>query len=181
MCARVRYSSPAFSCDDDMSRCPNFSVRSLMILSSGELSILPLVSLSHLVPSPGNWQSTRFLQRTLIHSARLGNTWTTEPLTLISSKRYTGLRLIDDDRFQWVCGRWLIVSKDMKQLRSRDVETGSERLLWDHGSFAHWGTTSVIIPQGRFIYVVVHLRRGHLAEPVYVSTVACYPSVIPSE
>lgn len=122
-----------------------------------------------LPPGPFPWQSTHFLQRTLVYSARLANTWTTEPLTLISRKIYTGPRSIDEDRFQWVCGRWLIVSKDMKQLRSRDVETGSERVLWDHGSFANWGSTSVVISQGHFIYVAVHLGRGRLADPVYVS------------
>lgn len=61
------------------------------------------------------------------------------------------------------------MSKEMKQLRSRDVETGSERVLWDHGPFAYWATTSVVIPQGHFIYVAVHLGKGRLADPVYVS------------
>ncbi|KAH0834235.1 hypothetical protein J3R83DRAFT_11552 [Lanmaoa asiatica] len=119
-----------------------------------------------LPPGPFPWQSIRFLQRTLVHSARLANTWTTEPLTLISCKTYTGPPWIGDDRFQWVRGRWLIVSKGMKQLLSRDIETGSERVLWDHGSFAYWGATSVMIPQQYFIYVAVHLGSGRLEDPV---------------
>ncbi|KAF8554039.1 hypothetical protein OG21DRAFT_1509348 [Imleria badia] len=119
-----------------------------------------------LPPGPFPWQTTRFLQRALVHSARLARAWTTEPLTLISKKVFTGPRSIEDDRFKWVCGRWLIVSKDMKQLRSRDVETGSEQVLWDHGSFAFWAAASVMNPLEHFIYVAVHLDKGRLSNPV---------------
>ncbi|KAF8126286.1 hypothetical protein EV363DRAFT_584455 [Boletus edulis] len=103
-----------------------------------------------LPPGPFHWQSIHFLQRALVHSARLARTWTTEPLTLISRKVFTGPRTVEDDRFKWVHGRWLIVSKDMKQLRSRDIETGSEQVLWDHGSFAFWAATWVMNSTGHF-------------------------------
>lgn len=122
-----------------------------------------------LPPGPFPWQSIHFLQRALVHSARLARAWTTEPLTLLSRKIFTGPRSIEDDRFKWVRGRWLIVSKNMKQIRSRDVETGSEQVLWDHGSFANWAAASVMNPLGHLIYVAVHLGAGRLADPVYVS------------
>ena len=122
-----------------------------------------------LPPGPFPWQSIHFLQRALVHSARIAHVWTAEPLTRISKKVFTGPRSIEDDRFKWVRGRWLIVSKNMKQLRSRDVETDSEQLLWDHGSFAYWAAASVMNPLGHFIYVAVHLGKGHLEDPVYVS------------
>ncbi|KAG6377948.1 hypothetical protein JVT61DRAFT_14742 [Boletus reticuloceps] len=115
---------------------------------------------------PFNWQSIHFLQRALVHSTRLARTWTTEPLTLISRKVFTGPRTVEDDRFKWVHGRWLIVSKDMKQLRSRDIETGSEQVLWDHGSFAFWAATWVMNSTGHFIYIAVHLGKGHVTDPV---------------
>ena len=118
---------------------------------------------------PFPWQSTRFLQRALVHSAQLARAWTTEPLTLISEKVFTGPRSIEEDRFKWVCGRWLLVSKGMKQLRSRDVESGSEQVLWDRGAFTFWAAASVMNPLGHFIYVAVHLGKGHLTDPVYVS------------
>lgn len=119
-----------------------------------------------LPPGPFPWQSIHFLQRTLVHSARLARVWTTKPLTLISRKVFTGPRSIEDDRFKWVCGRWLIVSKNMKQLRLRDVETDSEQVLWDHGPFAHWAAASVMNPLGHFVYIAVHLKKGYLEDPV---------------
>lgn len=57
----------------------------------------------------------------------------------------------------------------MKQLRSRDVESGSEQVLWDRGAFTFWAAASVMNPLGHFIYVAVHLGKGHLTDPVYVS------------
>lgn len=122
-----------------------------------------------LPPGPFPWQSTHFLQRTLVHSARLACVWATKPLTLISRKVFNGPRSIEDDRSKWICGRWLIVSINMKQLQSRDVETGSEQVLWDHGPFAYWAAASVTNPLGHFIYVAVHLKKGYLEDPVYVS------------
>lgn len=51
-----------------------------------------------------------------------------------------------------------------------DVETGANRVIWDHsqGAFAGWSTTAVVAPQGRLLFVVVHLERGRLADPVCV-------------
>lgn len=57
----------------------------------------------------------------------------------------------------------------MKQLESRDVETGSQQLLWDHGTFAFWAAASVMCPVGHFMYIAVHLGKGHVTDPVYVS------------
>ncbi|KAF8439697.1 hypothetical protein L210DRAFT_3540024 [Boletus edulis BED1] len=54
----------------------------------------------------------------------------------------------------------------MKQLRSRDIETGSEQVLWDHGSFAFWAATWVMNSTGHFIYIAVHLGKGHVTDPV---------------
>lgn len=128
-----------------------------------------------LPPGPFPWQSIHFLQRALVYSARLASTWITDPLTRISTKTFTGPRAVEHDRFRWVSGRWLLVSKDMKQIISRDIDTGLEQLLWDHGSFSGWAATSLMTPRAHIFCIVIHLHRGHLEDPVYVFCLARSP------
>ena len=56
----------------------------------------------------------------------------------------------------------------MKQLQSRDLETGLEQVLWEGDSFAFWSVTSVMNSLGHLVYIALHMVKGRLEDPVYV-------------
>ncbi|KAF8548843.1 hypothetical protein OG21DRAFT_668791 [Imleria badia] len=117
-------------------------------------------------PGPFPWQSTKFLQRTLVQSARLARRWTSQPINIIS--RYS-LRVPSEiESSEWVGGRWLLTCIEMKQLVSRDLDTGSEQLLCQSDDqWVSWSATSCLMStRGHLVYVGLCAENGHPGDRV---------------
>ena len=105
-------------------------------------------------PGPFAWQSTKFLQRALLQSARLAHCWTSQPIKVVSThKSFHQIR--PRDPCQWVCERWFIVSRGMRQFVSHDVDTGVEQTLchWDRQLITWSATCCVTSTRGHLLYV----------------------------
>ncbi|KAG6374749.1 hypothetical protein JVT61DRAFT_4125 [Boletus reticuloceps] len=125
-------------------------------------------------PGPFPWQSTDFLRRTLVQSARLARHWTSQPIRFLS-RHSLPLRHGDDCR--WVCGRWLILRKSTKQLVSHNVDTGVEQTLYQWGDQCiSWSATCLTSYRGGLLYVVLCIGNGHTIDGVHVSDYSMHSS-----
>ena len=107
-------------------------------------------------PGPLPWQSTKFLQQNLVHSARLSQCWTSQPMKIISRHP---VPLGSAEEWGWVDGRWLILCTGMAQLVSHDVDTGSKYILYQSGDqfIQSWRATCCrMSTRGLLLYVVLH-------------------------
>ncbi|KAF8449357.1 hypothetical protein L210DRAFT_2661149 [Boletus edulis BED1] len=131
-------------------------------------------------PGPFPWQSTDFLRRTLVQSARLAQRWTSQPIRILS-RHSLPLAYYDDCR--WVCGRWLILRESTKQLVSHDVDTGFEQTLYQWHELANqcisWSATCRLTSsRGGLLHVVLCIGndRVKLLEFRVAFRSAIYPS-----
>ncbi|KAF8121086.1 hypothetical protein EV363DRAFT_1366835 [Boletus edulis] len=105
-------------------------------------------------PGPFSFQSTRFLEQTLIRSERLEECWTTQPMQAVSS---TQIRLQGSALGQprIIDARWLITFESYRQIVFHDIETRSRQVLWEEtGLITFWDVTSVTSTGGLSVYVV---------------------------
>ncbi|KAF8838156.1 hypothetical protein BDN67DRAFT_971963 [Paxillus ammoniavirescens] len=105
-------------------------------------------------PGPFPWQSIEFLERTLVQSEQLSRKWTSGSLK-VTARALPSLNPTDWDL---LFGRWLIWTDDTTNLRSHDLDTGAEQVLWQvedssTSSFAACPTTSV---DGRMINIILY-------------------------
>ncbi|KAF8552701.1 hypothetical protein OG21DRAFT_90322 [Imleria badia] len=108
-------------------------------------------------PGPFPWQSTKFLQRTLVQSARLAQCWTSLPLKIISKRSLQAPR----GSSRWVSERWLFTCIKRKQLVSHDLNTGHEQTLYQSDEWASWSATSCLrSTRGHLVYVVFCTEYG---------------------
>ncbi|KAF9237529.1 hypothetical protein BU15DRAFT_63086 [Melanogaster broomeanus] len=104
-------------------------------------------------PGPFPSQSTAFLESTLLHSEQLSRKWTSKPVKI------TARVLPAENPLQWALlfGRWIVWSGDEMDIRCRDLDAGTEQLLWQAGDkplyFVACSTTSA---DGRLIYIIVY-------------------------
>ncbi|KAF9243100.1 hypothetical protein BU15DRAFT_59973 [Melanogaster broomeanus] len=109
-------------------------------------------------PGPFAYQSTQFLEHTLVQSERLAQTWTSQPIKVIS-------RTLVPPRFysvqpQWtvLSGRWLIWC-ETTQLLWRDLDGGSPQVLWDGDvQLVYFDACLVTSVDAQRIYVVLRSR-----------------------
>ncbi|KAF9237010.1 hypothetical protein BU15DRAFT_63517 [Melanogaster broomeanus] len=130
-------------------------------------------------PGPFPSQSTKFLERTLLHSEQLFRTWTSEPAKI------TGRVLPVPNPPQWdvLSGRWFVWMDADMNIRCHDLDTDAEQVLWQHegDELFHFVASTTASPAGRLIYIILYddaptLRRlleyrveedsGSLSDPV---------------
>ncbi|KAG9312549.1 hypothetical protein JVU11DRAFT_6944 [Chiua virens] len=98
---------------------------------------------------PFLWQSRQFLERTLIHSERISQTWTSEPIRIVSSLH--GPRIPSNPSpvstsFDFIFGR-LFIWCEGNQILTQDVDTGIGRLLWEGCEpISSLDTCSLVLP-----------------------------------
>ncbi|KAF8548841.1 hypothetical protein OG21DRAFT_1500760 [Imleria badia] len=112
-------------------------------------------------PGPFSWQSTRFLQHTLVQSARLAQCWTSQPISVISTHLLRAPP--ESDSIVWVCGRWLITCVEMRRVVSYDLDTHSEQLLCQSDDeWVSWSATSSLMStRGHLVYVGLCTKNSH--------------------
>ncbi|KIJ08117.1 hypothetical protein PAXINDRAFT_173094 [Paxillus involutus ATCC 200175] len=120
-------------------------------------------------PGPFLWQSTECLERTLVQSEQLSRKWTSEPL------KFAARALPDLYPTQWALlfGRWFIWTDDTTNLRSHNLDTGVEQVLWqveESSRFVACPTTSV---DGRMINIILY-DVGEVGSPPTVTNLLEY-------
>lgn len=114
-------------------------------------------------PGPFPFQSTRFLEQTLLRSERLGEYWTTQPIQAVSS---TQIRLVGPSLGypRILGGKWLLTFESFKQIVLHDVETRSRQVVWeDTGLITSWDACSVMSDGGLLIYVVFRQNTSEVS------------------
>lgn len=105
---------------------------------------------------PFRWQSTEFLEHTLVQSEQLSRKWASEPLKF-AARALPGLY---PAHWDLLFGRWLIWTDDTTDLCSHDLETGDEQVLWqveESSSFVAYPTTSA---DGRMVNIILYRMGG---------------------
>ena len=116
-------------------------------------------------PGPFPWQSTQFLEHVLIHSARVSQTWTSQPISIVS--RVQGPRISTkpspiSTSFDFLLGR-LFIWCEGEQLLAQDVETGAGRLLWEATEpISSLDACSLTLPDAERVFIALR----HVDEPV---------------
>ncbi|KAF8548845.1 hypothetical protein OG21DRAFT_668942 [Imleria badia] len=119
-------------------------------------------------PGPFSWQSIKFLQRTLVHSARLAQHWTSQPMNVFSRHSLRVPLGPSTWANEWACERWLIICTGSRQLVSHDLYTGSEQLLcqWED-PWVSWSAASCLgSTRGHLLYVGLCAENGHSGDRV---------------
>ncbi|KAF8439919.1 hypothetical protein L210DRAFT_3541136 [Boletus edulis BED1] len=90
-------------------------------------------------PGPFSWQSTRYLERTLVQSELVSKTWTSQPPKLLSRTltEWTG------SDFIWtvVFGRWCIFLEGSK-IRCYDIDSDTYHSLYDGAAYPNFRFTA---------------------------------------
>ena len=109
-------------------------------------------------PRPLPFQSSRYLEDTLLRSERLARSWTTEPMQEISSVEIP----IDQGESlgypKVLCGKWCIYCESSTKfvLRNVDSNTCTPQVLWeDVPSITCWDAHSVISADGQLVLCCV--------------------------
>lgn len=116
-------------------------------------------------PGPFLWQSAQFLEHVLFHSARISQTWTSQPISVVSRAR--GPRILTKPSpvstpSDFLFGR-LFIWCEGEQLLAQDLETGLGRLLWESTEpISSLNACSLTLPDS--VRVFVALR--HVDQPV---------------
>ena len=121
-------------------------------------------------PGPFPSQSNASLERNLIKSARLAQSWTTRPIRDISCVKteLKGEPTISTPRL--IHGRWLVTCELARRLVLHDTETGAQRILWeqDELQLSLWDMCSMTSVEGQcVVYVLFVLRSGSSSEPIF--------------
>ena len=111
-------------------------------------------------PGPFSWQSTGFLQRTLVRSARLAQRWTSKPTNKIFK---CSLSLGSDLYYKWLCGRWLVIHRGTRALVLHDIDTGAEQTLYQcNNQRVLWDATCCrVSTRGQLHYVKLYSEDTH--------------------
>ncbi|KAI9457379.1 hypothetical protein HD554DRAFT_1781785 [Boletus coccyginus] len=133
-------------------------------------------------PGPFPSQSTASLQRSLVRSARLAQSWTTPSLRIVSHvviPFYGQSPLaIDPDEVDLVCGRWFIVCQAERRIVLYDVnpnpKTRVPQVLWEEEEWIHYWTSCSMISQDGNLIMYVMLGAEYSEQPGkwYVSTMS---------
>ncbi|KAI9457378.1 hypothetical protein HD554DRAFT_2143028 [Boletus coccyginus] len=115
-------------------------------------------------PGPFPSQSTASLERSLVRSARLAQSWTTPSLQIVSHVviPYYGQPPGDLDDVDLVCGRWFTVCQSKRRIvlydisPNRNPKTRVPQILWEKEEGIHdWTSCPVISEDGNLIIHVM--------------------------
>ncbi|KAF8554427.1 hypothetical protein OG21DRAFT_1497072 [Imleria badia] len=117
-----------------------------------------------LPPGPFSWQSTRYLERTLVQSELVSKTWTSQPLRQLSHT-LTSWKRESDRAITWavIFGRWCIFLQE-KIIRCHDIDTDTYHSLYDgtaHPGFQFMVATAAGV-SGKRVYLLLADRRFQL-------------------
>jgi len=114
---------------------------------------------------PFLWQSARFLEHVLIHSARVSQTWTSRPISVVSrvrGPRMSTKRSSVSTSSDFLFGR-LFVWFEGEQLFAQDLETGVGRLLWEGTEpISSLNACSLTLPDAERVFIALR----HVDEPI---------------
>lgn len=114
---------------------------------------------------PFLWQSAQFHEHVLIHSARVSQTWTSQPISVAS--RVQGPRISTkpspvSTSSDFLFGR-LFIWCEGEQLLAQDLETGAGRLLWESSEpISSLNACSLTLPDAERVFIALR----HVDEPI---------------
>ncbi|KAF9237129.1 hypothetical protein BU15DRAFT_63383 [Melanogaster broomeanus] len=109
---------------------------------------------------PFPYQSTQFLEHTLIQSERLAQIWTSQPVKA-TFRVLAPIRSHDSLHWQWnvLSGRWFIwLDSETTKILCQDLDgaTGSRHILWDSDAqIVRFDACLVTSVDGQRVYIVV--------------------------
>ncbi|KAF9237127.1 hypothetical protein BU15DRAFT_63381 [Melanogaster broomeanus] len=105
---------------------------------------------------PFPYQSTQFLENTLIHSERVAQTWTSQPIIKAIS-RVLGPKVSCDSLWKVLGGRWFIWLETTKILcQDLDGATGSRHILWDSDAqIVRFDACLITSVDGQRVYILL--------------------------
>ena len=133
-------------------------------------------------PGPFPSQSTASLERALVRSARLAQSWTTQSLRIMSHVvvPYYGQPPRDIDDVVLVCGRWFTVCQSKRRIVLYDVNRKPKKrvpqVLWETQRRIHrWTSCSVTSEDGNLIIYVMLCEQYSERPKWYVSILSLSP------
>ncbi|KAF8433903.1 hypothetical protein L210DRAFT_3649400 [Boletus edulis BED1] len=111
-------------------------------------------------PGPFLWQSAHSLERVLSHSTRISQTWTSQPISVVSCVR--GPRIPTKPSpvstpSDFLFGR-LFIWCESEQLLAQDLETGVGRLLWESTEpISSLSACSLKLPDAERVFIALRL------------------------
>ncbi|KAF8554425.1 hypothetical protein OG21DRAFT_1095400 [Imleria badia] len=113
---------------------------------------------------PFPWQSTQYLERTLLESELISKTWTSQPLKQLS-RTSTSWKLEQGRGILWsmVFGRWCIFLHG-ETIKYRDIDTNTYHFLYDgtaHPGFQFTAGAAAGI-NGKHVYLLLADRHNQL-------------------
>ena len=108
-----------------------------------------------LPPGPYSWQSTQYLERTLVQSELISKTWASQPLKELL---HTSTSWKREQRISWtvVFGRWCIFLEG-KTIQCHDTDLDTHHLLYDgtaHSEFRFTACTTADV-SGERVYLLL--------------------------
>jgi len=107
-------------------------------------------------PGPFPSQSIASLERNLVKSARLAQSWTTRPMRDVSCIKInlegeTTMRSTPAPKL--LHGRWLVVYEPNRRFVLHDTQTGARRVLWERDKLvvSPWDVCSMTSPEGQCV------------------------------
>ena len=118
-------------------------------------------------PGPSPSQSQASLERTLLKSARLAQSWTTRPMREVSSLRIKLEEPLAHTPMKLISGRWLIGCQGARRFVLHDVDPSSKthvrQVLWEQEqpAVSSWDVHSMSHVAGQsVVYVLLQMRQG---------------------